>query len=83
MAKDDEEKEKETAALDERDIQLLSRYVSVAVLVLVRLVVLTRVPLPLQGVGPYTNAIKALETSIIVEMKNVNELIGEDGSRAR
>ena len=30
----------------------------------------------MQGVGPYTNAIKALETGIVEEMKKVNELIG-------
>lgn len=30
----------------------------------------------MQGAGPYTSAIKKLESDIVEEMKKVNELIG-------
>jgi hypothetical protein len=93
--KDGDEKEKETAMLDERDIQLLSRYVSVTFRCLtlpfvdvcadscfamtapfVFLTISCSIAFRWQGVGPYTNAIKKLETDIVEEMKKVNELIG-------
>jgi 26S proteasome regulatory subunit T1 len=45
---------KQVGVLDERDIELLSRY----------------------GAGPYSVQIRALEASLLDEMKKVNELIG-------
>ena len=72
----EEEKEKQAVALDERDIQLLSRYVSASGQYLLAGPFLYQKTHRVQGVGPYTNAIKALETGIVEEMKKVNELIG-------
>lgn len=52
--KDGKDAPKQVGVLDERDIELLSRY----------------------GAGPYSVQIRALEASLLDEMKKVNELIG-------
>jgi hypothetical protein len=74
-----DKKVKEQSALDEGDIKLLQSYVSRCCRCLTRRRVAAvtffekRV---LQGVGPYTRPIKALEADIIKGMAKVKELIG-------